>query len=405
MKTGKMAKALIIVLSSAAFAFSSLEAQELYGKWQEKNYNIQMTLNRDGTYLWQHASGSSVGRFDVQGQYLRVQDQAAYQPIVYLVIEFQADRLVLQDAQGIRMNFDREVTPQQKQANTSSSASPVHARVLARSGSHEMTAEDVETGIGLVQFIIGQAVKQSERRELSDRLILEFKQDPANISGQLKSIAASLKKLHAITDPVHIGIARQELFSALHFAAERIPEQQKPLIIQVINRYIRVLAADQGNRLLLTDRDARGMVSYLAFLSDLNGQPMKINAALEKQIIGDVIAAFPSLSGEQKKLLCSAGLLWQLMEYNWNRLNPSQKQQFRSRFAANHPTAGAGQAPVHSSGQPQQRKSAAAQMADYQARRNCMRMMRNMNTNSHVLSLNIIENIGGTGNYWKAVDY
>ena len=31
--------------------------------------------------------------------------------------------------------------------------------------------------------------------------------------------------------------------------------------------------------------------------------------------------------------------------------------------------------------------------------------MMNMNTLSHATSLNIIENIGGTGDYWKVVDY
>jgi hypothetical protein len=31
--------------------------------------------------------------------------------------------------------------------------------------------------------------------------------------------------------------------------------------------------------------------------------------------------------------------------------------------------------------------------------------MNDMSLNNHALSLNIIENIGGTGNYWSVVDY
>ena len=44
-------------------------------------------------------------------------------------------------------------------------------------------------------------------------------------------------------------------------------------------------------------------------------------------------------------------------------------------------------------------------MRDYQARQSMFQMMNDMNMNSHALSLNIIENIGGTGNYWNVVDY
>jgi hypothetical protein len=147
------------------------------------------------------------------------------------------------------------------------------------------------------------------------------------------------------------------------------------------------------------------MISYLAFVSELNGQPMRIGDSLQGQIVSDIVKAFPSMRIEQKKLLCSAGLLWQLMEYNWNRLDASQKQQFRSQFTGNRSVAASGQTPAYSSGQSQQKKSASQQMADYQARQNCMKMMMDMNTMTHATSLNIIENIGGTGNYWEVVNY
>jgi len=47
---------------------------------------------------------------------------------------------------------------------------------------------------------------------------------------------------------------------------------------------------------------------------------------------------------------------------------------------------------------------AAARGAAVQARQNMFRIMNNINHQTHATSLNIIENIGGTGNYWKVVD-
>ncbi len=51
------------------------------------------------------------------------------------------------------------------------------------------------------------------------------------------------------------------------------------------------------------------------------------------------------------------------------------------------------------------KKSIYQMQSELNAKQNMFNMMQNMNTNSHALSMNIAENIGGTGNYWEVVDY
>jgi hypothetical protein len=114
---------------------------------------------------------------------------------------------------------------------------------------------------------------------------------------------------------------------------------------------------------------------------------------------------------EQKRLLASASLIWDLLESNWNRLTPAQKQQYKSAYYSQigqnnqsyqtyNQTYNAGSGYQSSSS-----KSTADMMREQRAKQHMFRMMNEMNMNSHALSLNIIENIGGTGNYWSVVDY
>ena len=146
------------------------------------------------------------------------------------------------------------------------------------------------------------------------------------------------------------------------------------------------------------------MVRYLAFLSDLSGQPVAVTPELHQTIRSDMLRRFYTMPPQQKQILCSASLIWALLESNWKRLTGDQREQFRrnyhARTAGMQPAAG-GAGPVATTGRPDTGKS----MAEFQARQNMLRIMSDMNLQTHATSLNIIENIGGTGNYWEVVDY
>ncbi len=385
-------------------------AQSLEGTWREGRFELVLVLHGDGTYALQYPGGTSRGRFGVQGYFLLMQDTHAAAPVQYQILNLTGQALALRDVQGNLMHFERQMG----QAGLSGSGglsmpppTPASGRAMAQAQGYTLTSTHVEAGIGLVQFIIGHPVKPSEVKELTDQTVAEFHQEPAYVVQQLESIGRSLEQLRTLSDPIHIGIARQELFAALYMGTAQIPEPEKPLLIQVINRYMRTLAVDPDNKLILTDRDADGMIQYVSFVSSLSGQPMQIHESLARQIRSDLVNRFPSMPLEQKKVLCSAGLLWQVMESNWKQLSQVQQQQFRQQFTAQTPQGGLSQEGAYTGGAlgVPSSPSMSQQMADFQARQRCMQMMMDMNTMSHATSLNIIENIGGTGNYWKVADY
>jgi len=387
------------------------QTQSPAGTWYDSQYQVKLELFTDGTYRLQYPNGAGQGRFSINGNSLCMQDARGGNPVCYNVDRYTGTEMILRDVNGMILNYRRQqagvVQPAAPKVETGA------AKVLAVKNDLTLTTAHLDVGVGLVQFIIGQSVKPGEVLELKAKLIEEFNQAPGEVMQQLTSLEGSLRKIRTLTDPVQIGFARQQLFTALYQGTRQFQEHQKPLMIQVMNRYIKVLAYDAANNLVLTDRDAEGMMRYLAFNSELMGQPIALTPELYRSVAADMTTKFVSMPIEQKRLLCSASLLWQFIEYNWNRLTPAQKQQYKNAFAAKiQPTyRNSGNTQVNQGNQSQYRapggtsKDPAQMMRDYNARQQVFNMMNKMSMDSHALSLNIIENIGGTGNYWQVVDY
>lgn len=393
---------LMIIISMLVFSTGNLLGQSLAGTWAESKYNVKMILSADGTYTLQYPNGHSRGRYGLNGQTFCMQDASGTNPVCYTVVNFTGNGLVLRDVNGLVLNYQRQ---------GGGEVSGTGGETLAQKGGYTLTNGHFNAGLGILQFIIGQPVKPSEVQELKTRLIEEFHQAPAEVLQQLNSLGKSLQTIRSATDPVRIGLARQELFAAFYKATMNFKEADKPLMIQVMNRYIKVLAFDPTNNLLLTNKDANGMLNYLAFNSELMGQKVHLTDAIRRSIMTDLVNQFAAMPIEQKRLLCSASLIWELLESNWNRLTPAQKQQYKSAYYSQigqntqsyqsynqtyNPGSGSKSSPT---------KSPADMMREYNAKQHMFQMMNEMNMNTHALSLNIIENIGGTGNYWNVVDY
>jgi hypothetical protein len=398
---------LMVILSMLVFSTGNLLGQSLAGTWAESKYNVKMILSSDGTYTLQYPNGQSRGQYSLNGQTFCMQDASRTNPVCYTVVNFTGNGLVLRDVNGLVLNYQRQGTGGVSKSSTGGDT-------LAQKGGYTLTNGHFNVGLGILQFIIGQSVKPPEVQELKNKLIEEFHQAPTEVIRQLNSMGKSLQTIRSATDPVRIGLARQELFAALYKATMNFKEADKPLMIRVMTRYIKVLAFDPANNLLLTNKDANGMLNYLAFNSELMGQEVYLTDAVRRAIMTDLVNRFAAMSLEQKQLLCSASLIWELLESNWNRLTPAQKQQYKSAYYSqigqnsqsyqsynqtyNPGSSGSG---YQSSSQ----KSTADMMREHRAKQHMFQMMNEMNMNSHALSLNIIENIGGTGNYWSVVDY
>lgn len=205
-------------------------------------------------------------------------------------------------------------------------------RILASGDGYSLTSEHVQTGVDVIQFIIGQAIKPSEVRELEARFVIEFKQAPEAYIQKVNTMSQWIRPLYQLTNPMEVGLARQQLFVAFHNATFTMPETQKPLLIQVINRYIKVLAFDPVSKLVLTDRDIEAMLKYTGFVNDLGGRPFVPTPAQRQAFTNELLQRFVTMPLEQKQLLCSASVIWNILEASWNQLSAAQREQVQAQF-------------------------------------------------------------------------
>jgi transcription-repair coupling factor (superfamily II helicase) len=138
----------------------------------------------------------------------------------------------------------------------------------------------------------------------------------------------------------------------------------------------------------------------------LQNQPVTITEAQKQQFKQEIIDKFASLPLEQKQVLCVTNLLYQVIEYNWKRLSHEQQQAYKQQLIAQNvppvpATPQVNEPPVDTNDP----AALYAYQLKMQQETEYWTMMSNISLQSHVTSMNIIENIGGTGNYWEIVDY
>lgn len=281
---------LLLILSNAL-----LNAQSPAGKWVDTRYNITIVLYENYTYTIQHSNGQSQGQWRNQANQLCFYDSSGAQPVCYRIIKYSSTILSIQDMNGAVLNLKR--VQHQNIVNTGS--------ILAQKGSIVLSQMHLQHGIDLIQFIIGGRVNPSEIIELKKQLIKEFNQSPAFIVKELISIGASMQKVRTSTDAVKIGSVRQVLFTMFYRATINMEEIKKPLIVQIINRYIKVLAYDSQNNLLLTNKDIDGYINYIIFNSQLSGNNMQYSNNVINSTRQQLVNNFHSMNIEQKKFLAS----------------------------------------------------------------------------------------------------
>jgi len=396
--------------------YLNLFSQSAAGTWIDSNYKIKMILNNNYTYYLEHTNGKSQGQWRSQNNQFCLYDSSGAQPVCYTIITYQNNKLSLKAPNGMILNFIKNNSINKKKHT-------FNQTIISQKNNFILREGHFRHAINLIQFIIGGKIKNSEIKELKQALLKEFQTSQQIVIKELTNIGNSMQRVYQSTDAIIIGRVRQELFSAFHKATRQMTETQKPLLIRVIHRYITVLAFDEKNNLILTNRDIDGYINYVFFNNQLSGNNIQLSKSVKDSIRKNLITKFSSMPVNQKQILASSSLIWELMNGNWQRLSPAQKEQYKRAYQTRVSSQFKNRNPVNPqtawnnyskrnnqnntniSKKPGSKKSLLEMQRDFNAKQNMYRMMSNMNTQSHVTSLNIIENMGGSPNYWKVVDY
>jgi hypothetical protein len=286
---------------------------------------------------------------------------------------------------------------------------------LAAKDGYTLNEANVQFYVNLVQFVVSEKIKKSEAGEIRAQAIGEFNRNPKNFFTELNQFYSFMSQLYQLSDPVKIAQGRMYFVTHFYKVTRMTPKQNLPALIKIVNRYVRVLHYNPQTQMILTNKDIDAFLNYLDFSRQLGGLPA-MNYLEKRNFKQSLPNYYSQMPVQQQAMFPLMPVVWQNIEGQWKRLTPQQKQQVIANFRVqmsqqqqqqtrpqyqNYPNNN-----TYPQTSPNQNgpKTLAQKRSEFQARQQLFQTMSNMNNMSHVTTMNIIENMGNTGNYWTLQD-
>ncbi|MCE7871515.1 hypothetical protein DYH09_14205 [bacterium CPR1] len=244
-------------------------------------------------------------------------------------------------------------------------------------GSPAQPRADLENVALLTRFLTDGPLSSQDLQILAAELQSDYARDPEGAARSAREVQELLKAIAGLKNPVELGAVRQRLLGEFYLSQSQ--GQQSPTVGLILSR-VQPLAFDPQERLLLTRSDLQAALEYVSFLGQLQGGA-GLSSAQAELIAAQVVSNFSRLSPNEKAFLASARLMWTLVAQNWQRMSAQQQSAWRQQYTPPTPAA------------------APAGGIDPSV----YRLMSQMSLQSHATTMNIIENMGGTGDYWQVV--
>lgn len=277
-------------------------------------------------------------------------------------------------------------------------------QTLATKDGYKLMTADVDVYVKTLEFVIGQKIKPAEIQKLRAEAISGFNNNPANALNETKQVKSMIEQIYRITNPIKIAEGRILFLSELYKLAQSTPQKEWSSVLKIQNRYIKVLKYNPQTGLLLTDKDIEAFLNFIDFTRKLNGDAL-LSTTDKIEFRQALPEHYAELSTEQQALFALMPILWEIVGGQWNKLTQQQQKRAISQFKTQTNLAGKTQSitptalPTTASRQPSLNKNLTAQQKILR-KRMVYQMMSNMSRSQHLTTMNILENIGGSGDYW-----
>lgn len=221
------------------------------------------------------------------------------------------------------------------------------------------------------QFFAGSPLTGPEQQAIINEARSDFAKDPQTAAAEIAQLRQLGTALSQMQDPLKLVEARQLALFQLYQAHQ---SGQGTVTSQVILSKAAPLAVAPQNKLLLLTDDLQGMAQFLSLVrQSQGGQPLSSTELEAFQ--RSAVSGFAQLPAEAQAMLVSGRILWATVSHNLQQMNQTQQAQFQQQLSRQVPT-------------------------DNSMSWDTYHTMSQMSRAQHLNTLNILENIGGTGNYW-----
>lgn len=403
----------------------------LLGTWQLPEAGLTLQFDAEGTYLVTYANGQRVqAQYSLLGSQLTMAQFYFGQDQHFQIVQLDPQTLVLQaiDGQpGTQFSFQRVGTHtamggfagQQMAAATPTPPAPIGTagQVLGEAQGIQFTQAHFEKLVRFAEFLIAGRLSEGERQQALSESLAEFQQAPQALIQTIEQIDGQMSQFYQIQDVMQLGLLRSMLVGQFNLAYQQIPPEQKPYLARLIEQYTPVLAYDPSTQMALTWRDVEGYAGVYAFYLEMAGQPVQLSPQELQALAATLAQQFQSATPEQQALLCSMSLYDEYLRNAWATLSPQQQEQLRQQAIAqltssmqggmygggNQPMYGSTYQPTGQAPAPGEDINAwfARKQQELMTNDFIFNTMNNMLLEQHATSLNIIENIGGSNDYWE----
>jgi hypothetical protein len=268
-------------------------------------------------------------------------------------------------------------------------------QVLAQSQGYQLKESDLVPAIYFLNFLVQGQISQQEMVYLAQSSATEFQQNPAAFMNELQTLNQSIARAQTVTDPLKLGEFRQTIIGEFFAAAQNVPQQQMPAMLQVLFKNAPVLAFDPNTKVALTTQDLQASMLYLQELYSYQGQ--NLDQQQVNQMAYQLAQNFQQLDRPTQNFLASGCVVLAVFRANIAKMNQAQQQALAQSYQQQN-------ANYQPSYQPQQAyqpsTSAAGKQWENWHNQQSMQIMQDTMNQNHVTMMNVIENMGGSDNYW-----
>lgn len=245
------------------------------------------------------------------------------------------------------------------------------------------------------EFILDHNLNFIEIEEAKKEAKKTFMNNPIGTLNEIAEIDQQMQQVYRLTDVQTVGLVRSGLL--LHVYDALLKEPQMPLLGKLINKHCKILAYDMYNNLAFTQKDADGLINLVEFISKINGNQNKISAYERRQTTSQLAQNFNNLNLQEKQLLATMGITNGYIQTVYNKASFTQKNQIKNEL--NNSLA------LNKNNNQNQQGSGVDYTKFNNMSASSYQILSNMMLSSHVTNMNILSNIGGSGDYWYIKNY
>lgn len=255
--------------------------------------------------------------------------------------------------------------------------------VVASQSGYHLTMGDFNKGIMFGEFILGQSLTPTEWSEAYKEAIVFFEENPTQNLQNIEMLFQTMSQIYSLQDALQIALVRNNLLAELYNIYQSANEIT--VLNKLINKYVEILNYDPVSKLVLTQQNIDGLYSLYQFTAQASNTRYNPSQAEITQTTKQIIEIFTNGTLDQKQYLCVTGTYNILMRQNYQNMNANNQEQLLNSYLSQYQT-----------NSPQYKNS---QYNDANTR-DTYQMLSNLSLQGHAASMNSIEAIGGSGDYW-----